>query len=60
MYNKRNKGRNSLGYKIDMWFYNLTTRDKRNDLRVIGNIIIDFITALVGFLILCFLPAFFH
>lgn len=60
MYNKRNKGRNSLGYKIDMWFYNLTIRDKRNDLRVIGNVIIDLITVLVGFLILCFLPAFFH
>ena len=60
MYNKCNKGRNSLGYKIDMWFYNLTIRDKRNDLRVIGNVIIDFITVLIGFLILCFLPAFFH
>ena len=56
---KRNY-RNTLTYKIKMWFYRLTFRDVRNTIRICGITIVEFIMCIIGFIILIILPAFFY
>lgn len=52
--------RNSIWYKIDMWFYRLTFRDVKNACKKVGNIVFEFIIALIGFLMIFIFPALFH
>ena len=52
--------RNSIWYKIDMWFYRLTFRDVKNACKKVGNIAFEFIIALIGLLMICIFPALFH
>ena len=56
---KRNV-RDTLGYKVRMWFYRLTWEDIVKTFTNTRSIIIDVITAITIFLALAFLPAFFH
>lgn len=56
---KRNV-RNTLGYKVRMWFYRLTWEDVVKTFTSTRSITIDIITAITIFLALVFLPAFFH
>lgn len=58
---KRDKEkRNSLSYKIKMFFYRLTFQDVKNSVHSILKIIFEIITTILGFLALFFIPAFFH
>jgi len=52
--------RNSIWYKINMWFYRLTFQDVKNVCKKAGNIIFEFIIGLIGFLMIFILPALFH
>lgn len=56
---KRNV-RNTWGYKIRMWFFRLTWNDIVRSYVSTRNVIIDIITIVIIFLVLAFLPAFFH
>lgn len=56
---KRNV-RNTWGYKIRMWFFRLTWNDIVRSYISTRNVIIDIITIVIIFLVLAFLPAFFH
>lgn len=52
--------RNTLQYKIKMWFYHLTFRDVEKCSKFIFMILSEIIMTIIGFLILFVLPAFFH
>lgn len=52
--------RNSIQYKINMWFYRLTFQDIKNIYKKIGNLVFEFIIALIGFLMIFIFPALFH
>ena len=52
--------RNTLGYKVRMWFYRLTWEDVMRMYINTRNIIIDIVTAIIIFGALIFFPAFFH
>ena len=54
------KIRNSLRYKIKMWFYYLTFNDIRKGIKNTVFFIIDMFIVILGFLMLFVLPAFFH
>jgi len=53
------KKRNSFSYKIKMWFYRLTFRDVMSISKIVIISVINFIMAVLGFLILFFGPSFF-
>lgn len=52
--------RNSIQYKITMWFYRLTFRDIKNSCKKVSNIIFEILIALIGFFMIFIFPAFFH
>ena len=52
--------RNTLQYKIKMWFYHLTFRDVEKWGKILFITLSEIIMMIVGFLILFVLPAFFH
>lgn len=56
---KRNE-RNTLGYKVRMWFYRLTLEDIIKFLYIVKNIVAEVIFAVILFGALLFLPHFFH
>lgn len=56
---KRNV-RNTIGYKVRMWFYRLTWNDIVKVFSNTRSITIDIITVITIFFALIFLPAFFH
>lgn len=56
---KRNT-RNTLGYKVRMWFYRLTWVDVIKMVTDTKNIVIDILTAIMILLVIIFFPAFFH
>ena len=52
--------RNSLEYKIKMWFYRLTFQDVKKWCMIFGEYTLEIIMTCIGLLILLFIPAFFH
>ena len=54
------RSRNSLSYKVKMWFYRLTFDDIKKTILLISNCIFDSITLIIALLFLILLPAFFH
>lgn len=56
---KRNV-RNTTGYKVRMWFYRLTWKDIVKMYMNTRNVAVDIITIIAIFVVLFFLPAFFH
>ena len=54
------KMRNSWQYKIKMFFYKLTLQDIKNTSNSITHLLFEIITAILGLMVLLFLPAFFH
>ena len=56
---KRN-ARNTVGYKVRMWFYRLTWTDIIKMATDTKNIAVDIITAIMILLAIIFFPAFFH
>ena len=54
------KIRNSLRYKIKMWFYHLEFRDIASPAKKIFWVIFDFITCSIFFLLLFLFPHLFH
>lgn len=56
---KRNV-RNTIGYKVRMWFYRLTWKDIVEMYTNTRNITIDIVTVIIILGALIFFPAFFH
>lgn len=54
------RGRNSLSYKIKMWYYRLTFQDVKKAFNVFKEFMFGFIIAILGFILLFIFPAFFH
>ena len=52
--------RNSLSYKIKMWYYRLTFGDIKHALKVGCSFVFEFIIALLGFILFFIFPALFH
>ena len=52
--------RNTLQYKIKMWFYRLTFQDIINITKKIIVIVLEIIMSFLGFGLLLILPAFFR
>ena len=52
--------RNSLSYKVKMWFYRLTCRDIKYIVKIIFSFMLEFIIIFLGFISIFILPAFFH
>lgn len=52
--------RNSLSYKIKMWYYRLTFGDIKRALKTCYSFAFEFIIALLGFILLFLIPALFH
>ena len=52
--------RNTLQYKIKMWFYHLAFQDIKSFIRKCANIIFEFIMCGIGLLLLTILPALFR
>lgn len=60
MYNRDKIARDKLGYKIQIWFYNLTKEDIKFFFKRVLTILNDFLIVIFGIIILLFLPAFLH
>ena len=56
----KKRTRNAFSYKIRMWFFRLTKEDIYNAIKLTADNIALFITGLILFLSLFFIPAFFH
>ena len=54
------KIRNSLVYKIKMFFYRLTFQDVKKGSYSVMSLLFEIITAVLGLIVLLLLPAFFH
>ena len=54
------KIRNSLKYKIKMWFYRLTFRDVKKGIKIFYETVFEIIILILSFLLLFIIPAFFH
>lgn len=54
------RGRNTLSYKIRMWFYRLTLEDVINVIKKIVYYTFNSIMLLLAFLMLFIFPHFFH
>lgn len=54
------KIRNSIQYKIQMWFYRLTFRDVKHAAKNTQIIIGEIIIAILGIIMLFIFPALFH
>lgn len=52
--------RNSLSYKIKMWYYRLTFGDIKRALKTGYSFAFEFIIALLGFILFFIFPALFH
>lgn len=54
------KYRNTIQYKIKMWFLHLTFTDVIKWVKITIKIIFDILMAILGFIVVFILPAFFH
>lgn len=54
------KIRNSLKYKIEMWFYRLTFRDVKQGIKIIFNFMFEIIIAILGFIFIFVIPTLLH
>lgn len=54
------KIRNSLKYKIKMWFYRLTFRDIAHVMKEIFNFTFEIVIAILGFIFIFIIPALLH
>jgi len=54
------KIRNSLRYKIKMWFFRLTFQDIQKGIKISWGFIIEILTAIIGFIFLFIVPALLH
>ena len=60
MYKQNWKIRNSLKYKIEMWFYRLTFRDIVHGMKEIFNFTFEIVIAILGFIFIFIIPALLH
>ena len=52
--------RNSLSYKIKMWYYRLTFRDIKHAVKIVLGFVFEFIMVFLGFVLIFLIPALFH
>ena len=60
MWRYNNKKRNSLHYKIEMWFLTVTFRDFIKYCKILFSWINEFIIIAIAFILVFILPHFFH
>ena len=53
------KYRNTIQYKIKMWFLHLTFKDIIKWIKTVVNFMLEILIAILGFIVVFILPAFF-